>query len=451
MYPLVTKQLITNKKQFIYIIFSLILGLILNIDAHAQKSKIKRKQLENERKVLLEKISETKKVIAQNKAKENIKLTQLKAINAQIKTREKVINNIGQEIFEITVEVDESKVTLDTLNAQLTRIKQQYARNIVAIYKNKNNINHLTFIFNSNGFNDSYKRLKYLDKLSEYKQLQARLITNIQKEINAEVNKMLVVKKQSEQLFYVKESEKKELEVDKKIETVVLNTLQLKQKELKDELSKSEKNYQKLTLRISELIQKEIEEARRREEERRRIADEKAAKARAKLIAENKKKGIETKPAEVKKVPLSNLSPEDLKASNDFESMKKRLIWPVNNGYISESFGTHQHPTLKLIKTNNNGVNIACKKATLVQCVFKGKIKAILPIPGMETFILIKHGEYYTVYAKLVNVQVKVGQEVNIGDVLATVYTDEAENKTELHFEIFKGKQALNPENWLKN
>ena len=450
MFQQVIKPLTINKNVLTYLIFILLFNININSEIHAQKPNIKRKQLEKERKVLLEKISETKKVIAINKQKESIKLTQLKAINAQIKTREKVINNIGQEIFEITVEVDESKTTIDTLNSQLARIKAEYAKNILAIYKNKNNINNLAFIFNAKGFNDANKRIKYLEKLSEYKQLQARLITNIQKEINQEVNKMLQVKKQSEQLFNVKEGEKKELEVDKKNETIVLSTLQQKQKELQVELAKSEAIYQKLTLRIAELIQKEIDEARKREEERRRIAELKAVKARAKLIADNKKKGIETKP-EIKKVPTSTLSPEDLKASNDFESMKNRLVWPVNNGFISETFGTHQHPKLKSIKTNNNGVNISCKKATQVICVFKGKVKAILPIPGMETFILIKHGEYFTVYAKLVNVQVKVGQELNVGDVLATVYTDETENKTELHFEIFKAKSPLNPELWLRN
>ena len=450
MFQQVIKPLTINKNVLTYLIFILLFNININSEIHAQKPNIKRKQLEKERKVLLEKISETKKVIAINKQKESIKLTQLKAINAQIKTREKVINNIGQEIFEITVEVDESITTIDTLNVQLARIKAEYAKNILAIYKNKNNINNLAFIFNAKGFNDANKRIKYLEKLSEYKQLQARLITNIQKEINQEVNKMLQVKRQSEQLFNVKEGEKKELEVDKKNETIVLSTLQQKQKELQVELAKSEAIYQKLTLRIAELIQKEIDEARKREEERRRIAELKAAKARAKLIADNKKKGIETKP-EIKKVPTSTLSPEDLKASNDFESMKNRLVWPVNNGFISETFGTHQHPKLKSIKTNNNGVNISCKKATQVICVFKGKVKAILPIPGMETFILIKHGEYFTVYAKLVNVQVKVGQELNVGDVLATVYTDETENKTELHFEIFKAKSPLNPELWLRN
>lgn len=450
MFQQVIKPLTINKNVLTYLIFILLFNININSEIHAQKPNIKRKQLEKERKVLLEKISETKKVIAINKQKESIKLTQLKAINAQIKTREKVINNIGQEIFEITVEVDESITTIDTLNVQLARIKAEYAKNILAIYKNKNNINNLAFIFNAKGFNDANKRIKYLEKLSEYKQLQARLITNIQKEINQEINKMLQVKRQSEQLFNVKEGEKKELEVDKKNETIVLSTLQQKQKELQVELAKSEAIYQKLTLRIAELIQKEIDEARKREEERRRIAELKAAKARAKLIADNKKKGIETKP-EIKKVPTSTLSPEDLKASNDFESMKNRLVWPVNNGFISETFGTHQHPKLKSIKTNNNGVNISCKKATQVICVFKGKVKAILPIPGMETFILIKHGEYFTVYAKLVNVQVKVGQELNVGDVLATVYTDETENKTELHFEIFKAKSPLNPELWLRN
>lgn len=450
MYQLAIKPLLIKflnaSKTFLLLFICVFLGQI----ALAQKTTQKRKQLENERKNLLERIGETKKVIAETKEKENTKLTQLKAINAQIKTREKVINNIGQEIFEISLEVYESKRTIDTLNAQLKRLKADYANNMLLIYKNKSNINDLTFLFNAQGFNDAYKRIKYLNKLSEYKQMQARLIVNIQKAIEAEVNNMLHIKKQSEQLYSVKEGEKKELEADKQVETKVLTSLQQKQKELQEELAQNEKNYQKLTQKIADLIQKEIEEARKREEERRRIAEEKAAKARAKLIADNKKKGLATKP-EPKKVPTSNLSPDDLKASNDFEGMKNRLPWPVNNGFISEGFGTHQHPTLKAVKTNNNGVNIACKKGSDVRCVFKGKVKAILPIPGMETFILVKHGEYFTVYAKLTDVKVKIGQEVNAGDVLATVFTDEFEKKTELHFEIFKAKQALNPEAWLRN
>jgi septal ring factor EnvC (AmiA/AmiB activator) len=435
-----------SSKPFLLLV---ILAFLTQI-AVAQKTTQKRKQLENERKNLLARIGETKKVIAETKEKENTKLTQLKAINAQIKTREKVINNIGQEIFEISVEVDESKRTIDTLNAQLKRLKADYAKNMVLIYKSKSNINDLAFLFNAEGFNDAYKRIKYLNKLSEYKQMQARLIVNIQKSIEAEVNNMLHIKKQSEQLYTVKEGEKKELETDKKVETKVLTSLQQKQKELQEELAQNEKNYQKLTQKITDLIQNEIEEARKREDDRRRIAEEKAAKARAKLIAENKKKGIVTKP-EPTKMPASNLSPDDLKSSNDFEGMKNRLPWPVNNGYISEGFGTHQHPTLKAIRTTNNGVNIACKKQTQVKCVFKGKIKAIFEVSGMEKIILVKHGEYFTVYAKLQDVQVKIGQEINAGDVLATVYTNDFEQKTELHFEIFKLKQALNPEAWLRN
>ncbi len=443
--PLLIKFFVSSKPFLLLVIFAFFTQIVV-----AQKTTQKRKQLENERKNLLARIGETKKVIAETKEKENTKLTQLKAINAQIKTREKVINNIGQEIFEISVEVDESKRTIDTLNAQLKRLKADYAKNMVLIYKSKSNVNDLAFLFNAEGFNDAYKRIKYLNKLSEYKQMQARLIVNIQKSIEAEVNNMLHIKKQSEQLYSVKEGEKKELEADQKVETKVLTSLQQKQKELQEELAQNEKNYQKLTQKIADLIQKEIEEARKREEERRRIAEEKAAKARAKLIAENKKKGIVTKP-EPKKVPTSNLSPDDLKASNDFEGMKNRLPWPVNNGYIAEGFGTHQHPTLKAVRTTNNGVNIACKKQTQVKCVFKGKVKAIFEVPGMEKIILVKHGEYFTVYAKLQDVQVKIGQEINSGDLLATVFTNNFEQKTELHFEIFKSKQALNPEAWLRN
>jgi len=443
--PLAIKNIVTCKS--ILLVFVL---LLLNTSIFAQKTSQKRKQLENERKTLLARIGETKKVIAENKQKENTKLTELKAINAQIKTREKVINNIGQEIFEISVEVNESKTTIDTLKAQLAKLKKDYANNMVAIYKNKNNLNDLAFIFNAEGFNDAYKRIKYLDKLSEYKQLQARLIVNIQKSIEDEINNMLQVKKQSEQLYTVKEVEKKELEVDKKVETKVLTDLQKKQKVLQEEQAQNERNFQKLSQKISDLIQKEIEVARSREEERRRIVNEKSDVERAKLIAENKKKGIETKP-ETKKVPESTLSPDDLLTNTNFENMKNRLPWPVNNGYIAEGFGTHQHPTLKAVYTTNNGINIACKIETTVRSVFKGKVKAIFEVPGMEKIILVKHGEYFTVYAKLENVQVKIGQEINVGDVLGTVFTFELEQKTEIHFEIFKGKKALNPEAWLKN
>ena len=443
--PLAIKNIVTCKS-----ILLVILLLLLNTLVFAQKTSLKRKQLENERKTLLARIGETKKVLAENKEKENTKLTELKAINAQIKTREKVINNIGQEIFEISIEVNESKTTIDTLKSQLLRLKKDYANNMVAIYKNKNNLNDLAFIFNAEGFNDAYKRIKYLDKLSEYKQLQARLIVNIQKSIEDEINNMLQVKKQSEQLYTVKEVEKKELEVDKKVETKVLSGLQQKQKVLQEEQAQNERNFQKLSQKISDLIQKEIEDARRREEERRRIANEKSDVERAKLIAENKKKGIETKP-EAKKVPESSLSPDDLLTNANFENMKNRLPWPVNNGYIAEGFGTHQHPTLKSVYTTNNGINIACKKETTVRSVYKGKVKAIFEVPGMEKIILVKHGEYFTVYAKLENIQVKIGQEINAGEVLGTVFTFESEQKTEIHFEIFKGKKALNPEAWLKN
>jgi septal ring factor EnvC (AmiA/AmiB activator) len=441
--PLAIKYINTSKSLLLLVIL-----VLLNASVFAQKTSQKRKQLENERKTLLARIGETKKVLAENKEKENTKLTELKAINAQIKTREKVINNIGQEIFEISVEVNESKTTIDTLKAQLARLKKDYANNMVAIYKNKNNLNDLAFIFNAEGFNDAYKRIKYLDKLSEYKQLQARLIVNIQKSIEDEMNNMLQVKKQSEQLYFVKEGEKKELEVDKKIETKVLTALQQKQKVLQEEQAQNERNFQKLSQKISDLIQKEIEDAKRREEERRRIANEKSDVERAKLLAENKKKGIETKP-EVKKVPESSLSPDDLLTNANFENMKNRLPWPVNNGYIAEGFGTHQHPTLKAIYTTNNGINIACKKETTVRSVFKGKVKAIFEVPGMEKIILVKHGEYFTVYNNLGSVSVSKGQKVSTGQTIGTADVDSDTGVPMVDFSVYQGATPLNPMSWL--
>jgi murein DD-endopeptidase MepM/ murein hydrolase activator NlpD len=100
---------------------------------------------------------------------------------------------------------------------------------------------------------------------------------------------------------------------------------------------------------------------------------------------------------------------------------------------------------------NNNGVDIATNPGTQVRAVFAGKVKFIRNIPGMGIVVLIGHGRFYTAYAKLESVNVKEGQEINIKDIIGVVMTDEEENATEVHFEIWNMDKKENPEFWLKN
>jgi hypothetical protein len=63
--------------------------------------------------------------------------------------------------------------------------------------------------------------------------------------------------------------------------------------------------------------------------------------------------------------------------------------------------------------------------------------------------VIMRHGEYLTVYANLENIEVKMGDKVSVKQPLGTVVTDREENRTVLHFELWKGAEKQNPANWI--
>ncbi len=257
------------------------------------------------------------------------------------------------------------------------------------------------------------------------------------------INEMIVAKQNMMLLMSEKEKEKLELELDKKEEAVLLGKLQHIVKDLKQQIAEQEKNARQLNKAISDLIAKEIEDARKAEEAKRKAA---ARKAEREAAASHK-----PKPAEKEtKTSNSYLSLADLKLTNDFASNKGKLPWPANNGSISETFGEHAHPTLKGVVTNNNGIDIGMKPNSEITAVFKGTVKAIFPIPGMDRVVLVSHGEYFTVYARLATVNVKIGQQIETGQLLGTVGTNPEDGTSRLHFEVYKQRVLQNPQSWIR-
>lgn len=401
--------------------------------------KKKREELEKQRLNIVNQINQTKKTLDENKKLQHANLNQLNTIEAQIKLRENLIDVIGQEIFQISLEIQNQQQIIELLQNDIERIKSDYAQHIVAAYKIRNSADKLMFILNAKDFNQAWKRIKYLNQYNNYRQKQAMLILKTKQAMNQEVNKLIAIKREKMNLIGIKEVEKVKLEKDKNEKKEVLTKLQQNEKQLRAELARAEKAAQKLNTAIKELIAKEIAEAKKAEEARRKSAEAKSNKSN---VAK-----ADTKTTDFR----ANLSPEMFKLSTDFENNRGKLPWPVDNGYISETFGVHAHPTLKGVKTFNNGINIATSKGSAIRTIFKGTVKAIFSVPGMEKVILINHGEYYSVYANLESVNVKIGQEVKTGDLIGYVYTNEELNKTELHLEIYRQKEMQNPTLWLKN
>ncbi len=432
-----------NRKHFL-----LVSIFLFAVYLFAQQSPNQRNELEQKRKELVTKIQETKKVLEETRNKKSNSLKQLKAIANQIKNREHIINNVQQQIAFLAEQITQEQDTISKLKNDLALLKNDYAKNIVGAYKARNVYDKMMFIFSATSFNKALKRIQYLNQYSDYRKHQAKLILKKQNEVINQLNQILAKKQEKMMLIGMKEEEKKELEGDKKEEGEVLVVLQQKEKELRKQLAENEKAAKKLNRAIEEMIAREIAEARRREEEARKreeAAKIAAAAAKGITIAPTKKETPKTEEKEM------YLTPEALKISNDFEGNKNNLPWPVEKGYITETFGTHAHPTLKGVMVNSNGVDIATQPGSTVRAVFKGTVKSVFIVPGFQTIVLISHGKYYTAYARLSKALVKVGQEVDIKDPIGTVYTNDEDETTEVHFEIYNMKSKLDPELWLKN
>jgi septal ring factor EnvC (AmiA/AmiB activator) len=193
----------------------------------------------------------------------------------------------------------------------------------------------------------------------------------------------------------------------------VISDLQKREKELKKELANRQKAIKALDNLITELIRKEAEAA-----------------AKAVAMANKKASAV---------------------LSEDFSKNKQKLPWPAD-GFVSLKFGRSRDAVLKMVERNSPGIEIQTKPSATARSVFKGEVTAVALIQGFNKAVIVKHGDFYTVYAKLSDVKVKKGQELNTGDVIGTIFTDD-DGISELHFELWQSKEngtnKLNPELWL--
>lgn len=432
-----------NHKTLFLLILSI---LVVGVNGQQGNYVNQRKALENQRKELVKKIQDTKKVLEETRKKQNKTLADLQVISRQIENREKVINTVADEIAMLEKQIVEQQVIISNLRDDITRLKQDYGKSLLGAYKQRNVYDKVMFIFAAQSFNQAIKRIQYLNQLGDFRKHQAELILHTQQQIIQELNEIIAAKREKQGLIVLKESEKKELEVDKKEESAVLVKLQEREKELRRTLAENERAARKLNDAIADLIQKEIAAARKKEEESRKREGTTNPKTTAGVTKPKTTEAAKPKTASGDMY----LTPEAQRLSNDFESNKNALPWPVERGTLAEKFGTHAHPTLKGVMINNNGVDIQTQPGSPVRSVFKGTVKSIFSIPGMGKIVLISHGKYYTAYAKLASVNVKEGQSVDTRETIGNVLTND-DDETEVHFEIWKVQEKQNPELWLKN
>jgi len=392
--------------------YVMILLMFLSVESFAQTkvSTLKKRKEQNEKD-----IAYTNTLLKNTVKNKKVSLGRLSLLNQRINARQELIKSIGIEISHIGTEIAEINSEIDDLEEELDKLKKQYAKVIVYAYKQKNSYEKLMFLLSSKDFNQAYKRYKYLQQFSEYSRKQGVTIGKKRKDLDAKAIELKKVKVEKEILLSQKTDENITLTNEKGEQAALVQKLKKREKQLREDLRKQKRYTQKLEKEIQRIIAKQ-------------------AKLATKSKSGSGKYG---------------LTPEEKVLSANFGSNKGKLPWPTKTGFISEKFGEHPHPVLKHVRVRNDGINITTDEKSDCRTIFKGEVTHILSMPGLNNVIIIRHGEYFSVYSNLATVNVKKGDIVGSKEKIGVVYTDNTQSTTVLKFQLWKGSTKLNPALWL--
>jgi septal ring factor EnvC (AmiA/AmiB activator) len=422
--------------KFLKVVF-FIVGVFVAVNVHAQSSD----DLKRRRDKYNEELEKLNREYEQTANDKKSTLKQLSLLKAQINLREEKINVINSEVRNLNNQISESTNTVHTLQGQLDQLRKEYAAMILFAYRNQSSYNKLMFIFASKDFNQSYKRLKYLQQFGAYRQRQAQYIMGTEKDLHVKINELDNTKKQKSTLLVDQVKEKETLGKQKNDQAKVVSDLSRQQGELKQQQRDLQRKITRTNQEINAAIRREIEEQRRKAEA--------AARAAAAAANGDNKNVTVPKKAITKSSTTSevlNATPEAAKLSNDFLGNKGSLPWPVTNGVVVQGFGAYY---TEGIKSENNGVDIKTNANATVRAVFDGKVAAINNVYGTYTVIII-HGEYFTAYSNLKSVSVSTGQKVSTKQNIGTVATESATGIPKVNFQLWKGSTPVNPKLWLQ-
>ena len=419
-------------------ILLLCLACLFVWNASAQTTQ-KIKELENQRNELQQQIAESETLLRSTKKDVKSQLDNLALINGQIADRKKYINAIEQDVKSLNNEINALLRQLKTLQRDLKDKKDKYESSVQYMYRNKSIHEKLLFIFSAENLSQTYRRLRYVREYANFQRLQAVEIERKQKQVNAKKAELEVTRGAKEKLLKEGEAEKKKLEKQEKEMQGILHGLKRKQRGIQSEINKKRRSANKLNAQIDRLVEQEIEKARKR-------AEEEARKTSAKEGKKPTEKPVSKQPVQQGTVDKFRMNSEDRQLSGTFESNKGRLPMPITSPYVIVGrYG--QYAVAKNVRLDNKGIDIRGKEGAKARAVFDGEVSAIFKYNGLNN-VLVRHGNYISVYCNLSSVSVAKGSKVKAREEIGVVQKDASGNAV-LHFQLRKETTKLNPEVWL--
>ena len=387
-----------------FILALLLVSFLVFSQQQIDQLKKSQQQMENEKNKMIEKISITESLIKQQNDKAIHYRHKGKLIDANIRERQNLINILIEEIEDLGNVIERKQKIIVALEGDLVHIKEEYAQLIIDAYRHNSGYNRLLFLFKSSSFNDLINRLRYIDHYTDYRKKQAKIILETRSHIHKKVT---------------------ELNRNKDIKIIRLNDLDVQRKALNQDKSEINKHYKTAQQQKKEL-NSEISKYR------------------------SKKKELDGKIQSVIQEIIRVTRMGNTKLAKEFHKNKGKLRWPIamNEAVVTGRYGKKPHPVYPSIMIENSGIDITCKKNTEVASIFDGKVVQVMISPAFQKAIIIRHGNFFTVYSNLKEVYVDKDDKLKMGDKIGKVFTDN-EGITELHFEVWQDEDTVDPQIWL--
>lgn len=439
------------------VLFVISLSSVFAQQKNSEKLLKQQEQLERD-------IKQTKALLQKTSTDKTATFNNLKLLENQIKSRENLLMNFDQQIRSAELKMEQKSGQITELESKILKLREQYKKLLVYVYKHQVNDNKMMFIFSAHSYYEAFKRTEYLKKIAEIQKKQKELIYQHQSKLTDEIKNLATEKAKKQQLLTQKKEEKIEIEKDKLKIQEVADQLAKEESTLMAKMKADERKKVDLQKKISDAIKKEIAE----EERKRREAEKAAAAAKAAANKANASKpttgtsnttssntssaSTNTSSTTEKATPVFTSS-KDLELNKGFEANKGRLPLPVASGAITGKYGKQAHPFLKDVFTNNNGVDITTSKNAQVRAVYEGEVTSIFTMPGIGKIVIIKHGNYRTAYSNLQETFVSIGTKVSTKQAIGSLLQVEGESVSILHFEIHQIIESdvvkQNPSLWI--
>ena len=412
------------------LLFSFVQGFAQNGKSSTQLKKDKQK-IENE-------IANTQKLLKKTESNQKAAVQQAALLRQHIQNREKVITNLNSQIIQMEDEQEQNQQEISQLEKRLAYMKADYAQVVYNAYRNRRLMDKVTFILAADDFSQMFRRLRYYTIFSRNVREQSERIIKTTEELTKKNEELVVLRNDKLNTLSSKEQEIKHLESDRRKKTQNAEKLKKESKKLNEELKKQQQQRKNIEAAIQKAVKEEIARANA---ERKKNAKASSGKS----SGSSSSGSTSTSP---KSSTTISLTPEEKTLNASFINNKGKLPWPVAKGAKVSDFGSYPHPDVPSVQIENHGIDIMVEAGTPARAVFEGVVTGVMNIMG-TTVVMIRHGEYLTVYQNLSSANVKKGDKVSTKQTIGTVAKSTSSNTYELHFEVWKNDRYVNPNEWL--